>query len=71
MNQSNNQSKKDLNRLCCVCDKPLYGRSDKVFCDVKCKNIYHAEIRNYLKKSATFKPINSTGFFIENIRNFS
>jgi hypothetical protein len=40
-------------RLCCVCDKPLIGRSDKVFCDINCKNKYHSEIRKHTKSAAS------------------
>lgn len=32
-------------RKCCVCDAQLYGRSDKVFCGIKCKNTYHGAVR--------------------------
>ena len=39
-------------RLCCVCDKQLYGRSDKVFCDIHCKNKYHADVRRHTKSAA-------------------
>ena len=39
-------------RLCCVCDKPLYGRSDKVFCDIHCKNKYHSDVRKHTKSAA-------------------
>ena len=44
-------------RICCVCEKKINGRSDKVFCDISCKNIYHSSIRKKLKtvKSETFK----------------
>ncbi len=31
--------------LCVICDAKLFGRSDKRFCTVKCKNKYHAELR--------------------------
>ena len=39
--------KKNLVRLvksgkCRVCDDPLSGRIDKIFCSLKCKNWYHA-----------------------------
>ncbi len=34
-------------RKCCVCDKKLFGRSDKVFCDIHCKNKYHSELRKH------------------------
>jgi hypothetical protein len=32
-------------RLCVICDKQLHGRSDKRFCNIKCKNKYHSELR--------------------------
>jgi len=32
-------------RQCVICNRRLVGRSDKVFCDIKCKNYYHREIR--------------------------
>ena len=32
-------------RQCVICNRRLIGRSDKVFCDIRCKNYYHAEIR--------------------------
>lgn len=33
------------NRTCVICKRGLIGRSDKVFCDIKCKNQYHIESR--------------------------
>lgn len=39
-------------RLCCVCDKPFYGRSDKVFCDGHCKNRYHSDVRKHTKSAS-------------------
>lgn len=39
-------------RLCCVCDTKLFGRSDKVFCSLKCKNKYHSEIRKTSKTAS-------------------
>jgi hypothetical protein len=39
-------------RKCCVCDKKLFGRSDKVFCDIHCKNKYHAELRKHTKTAS-------------------
>jgi predicted nucleic acid-binding Zn ribbon protein len=44
-------------RTCVVCEKFIYGRSDKVFCDIKCKNKYHAELGKSQKTIAreTFK----------------
>jgi hypothetical protein len=35
-----------------VCQKPLRGRTDKVFCSVGCKNDYHKNIRFAAKKAA-------------------
>jgi len=40
-------------RKCCVCNKQLFGRSDKVFCDIHCKNKYHKEVRNHTQSVAT------------------
>jgi hypothetical protein len=31
--------------LCVICDTKLFGRSDKRFCNIICKNKYHAELR--------------------------
>ena len=39
-------------KKCCVCDKTLIGRSDKVFCDIQCKNKYHAEVRKHTQTAA-------------------
>ena len=52
------QYKIDRNlRTCIVCEGQLYGRSDKVFCDIQCKNRYHAELARSKKTIAneTFK----------------
>jgi len=32
-------------RKCKICGTPITGRSDKIFCSVKCKNIYHHRLR--------------------------
>jgi hypothetical protein len=32
-------------RKCKICSKPIIGRSDKVFCSVRCKNYYHTNLR--------------------------
>lgn len=44
-------------RTCIICEKALFGRSDKVFCDIKCKNKYHADLGKSQKTIAkeTFK----------------
>jgi hypothetical protein len=39
-------------KTCCVCNKTLIGRSDKVFCDISCKNKYHCEVRKHSKTAA-------------------
>jgi hypothetical protein len=44
---------KKSDRLCCVCDKKLFGRSDKVFCNIQCKNKYHSEVRKNAKNTIT------------------
>lgn len=41
-----------MNKNCKICDKPLRGRSDKVFCSVGCKNYYHKEMRYIAKQAA-------------------
>ena len=44
-------------RKCVVCDSTLFGRSDKIFCSSKCKNVYHSELRktNKTVSSETIK----------------
>lgn len=32
-------------RKCKVCDQPVVGRTDKVFCSTACKNEYHVNLR--------------------------
>src|SRR5690606_19540981 len=53
MNPQKAQSLQVDKRLCCVCDKPLYGRSDKVFCDIHCKNKYNSEVRKHTKNATS------------------
>lgn len=36
---------KTIERLCVICDAQLVGRTDKRFCNIKCKNKYHSELR--------------------------
>lgn len=53
-------------RTCIICERKLIGRSDKVFCDIKCKNKYHAEIRktkNLLAKD-TFEILCSNWYIL-------
>lgn len=40
-----------MERKCKVCEKPLRGRSDMIFCSVGCKNHYHKHVR-YASKMA-------------------
>jgi predicted nucleic acid-binding Zn ribbon protein len=42
-------TKTPSHRQCVICNKQLYGRSDKRFCDIKCKNYYHSEVRKSTK----------------------
>jgi len=32
-------------RKCKICSNAIIGRSDKLFCSVKCKNYYHTNLR--------------------------
>jgi hypothetical protein len=34
-----------MNRLCADCGNPLYGRTDKKFCDDQCRSHYNNKIR--------------------------
>lgn len=34
---------------CKICSKILVGRSDKLFCSVRCKNYYHTNLRKVTK----------------------
>jgi hypothetical protein len=37
---------------CKICKNEMSGRSDKLFCSIKCKNYYHIHLRNASKKAA-------------------
>lgn len=37
---------------CKICKKKLFGRSDKIFCSIGCKNHYHKHMRFAAKKAA-------------------
>ena len=41
-----------MKRTCKVCEKPLQGRSDMVYCSVSCKNYYHKHVRYASKMAA-------------------
>lgn len=32
-------------RKCIMCKKQVQGRADKIFCDYRCKNLYHTKLR--------------------------
>ena len=34
-----------MNRKCKMCNKIIRGRSDKIFCSVKCKSEYHQKLK--------------------------
>lgn len=56
-------------RQCVICNKQLFGRSDKRFCDIKCKNYYHSEVRKSVKtiSSETIKIITKNAVILEGI----
>jgi len=33
-------------KLCKMCKTPIKGRSDKLFCSIKCKNLYHIKLKS-------------------------
>ncbi|MBI1838418.1 MAG: hypothetical protein HYR91_14240 [Flavobacteriia bacterium] len=37
------------NRKCLICEKAIFGRSDKIYCGINCKNHYHSEVRKTTK----------------------
>ena len=40
-------------RLCKLCKSPFKGRSDKIFCTVKCKSVYHEKLSK-VTRDATY-----------------
>ncbi len=38
-------------RKCKICSNPIVGRTDKIFCSVKCKNYYHTNLRKATNKA--------------------
>ncbi|MGV6828213.1 MAG: hypothetical protein ACWA45_02300, partial [Flavobacteriales bacterium] len=38
-------------KKCKICSKLVKGRSDKIFCSVRCKNYYHLNLRKETQKS--------------------
>ena len=57
---------KKTDRTCIICERKLIGRSDKVFCDISCKNKYHAEIRKTKNRLAkdTFDILSSNWYIL-------
>jgi len=41
-----------MDRKCRICEKPIKGRADKIFCSVSCKNEYHKNLRYATKIAA-------------------
>lgn len=37
---------------CKICKKLIIGRTDKIFCSVKCKNFYHTNLRRVTRINA-------------------
>jgi hypothetical protein len=56
-------------RQCVICNKQLFGRSDKRFCDIKCKNYYHSQVRQSVKTicSETIKILTKNAVILEGI----
>lgn len=40
------------NKTCKICKKELKGRSDKLFCSIKCKSYYHFKLRSVTNNAA-------------------
>jgi hypothetical protein len=49
--ESKEMEPKMLDRNCQYCDKQLYGRSDKQFCNDKCRNCYHNKTKSNNRNS--------------------
>jgi len=41
-----------LSRKCKICSKNVVGRSDKLFCSIRCKNYYHTNLRRVTNEAA-------------------
>ncbi len=40
-----------MNKKCKICGKKIIGRTDKIFCSVKCENYYHIHLRKATDKA--------------------
>lgn len=56
-------------RTCIICEQTLFGRSDKVFCGITCKNKYHSEVRKSTKSvmAETNKIMNKNWLILSNL----
>lgn len=63
------ENKDFSHRQCVICNKQLFGRSDKRFCDIQCKNYYHAQVRKSVKtiSSETIKILAKNIVILEGI----
>ena len=43
---------KSSKRICRLCKSPFTGRSDKIFCTVKCKTTYHQKLSQVTRDAA-------------------
>jgi hypothetical protein len=41
-----------MNKKCKICKSVFSGRENKLFCCIKCKNVYHQSLRAVTKKTA-------------------
>lgn len=41
-----------MDRKCKICQRPLKGRADKIYCSTACKNHYHKHLRYATKQAA-------------------
>lgn len=41
-----------MDKKCKICEKPIKGRTDKIFCSTYCKNVYHKKVRYATKVAA-------------------
>ncbi len=42
-----------MNKKCKICSNTVLGRSDKLFCSIKCKNYYHTNLRRVTNETAS------------------
>ena len=56
-------------RHCLECGEPIYGRSDKKFCTISCKNRYHGQMRRWHNQlyANTMECLNNNYDILENL----